>query len=115
MNCKDGMIRVVIFGSVYLFTQSAAAFAEKVTLGCGHGPEYTVLYYTFDMEVKTVKDAEGGTFPIQVTEDEIYWKWQGPTGYVVVHVYNRQTTQLTVYYSNGAGTIACQRVPRGPL
>jgi len=50
-----------------LFAQAVSALAETVTLACSRGPGYVILYYTFDMEAKTVKHAQGGTFPTQVT------------------------------------------------
>ena len=52
-----------MIGSMLLIAGVVPAFAEKVTLGCALGPEYHVMYYTFDMGAKTVKDAnpvEGG-------------------------------------------------------
>ena len=116
------MIRIVFVGSILMIAQPVSAFAEKVTLGCALGPEYHVMYYTFDMEAKTVKDAnpvEGGilgTFPFQITEDEISWKFnQNDSPIEVVNVYNRQTAQLTTYWPTQTMTLACHAVPHGPL
>ncbi len=51
----------------------SAAFAEKITLACSLGADYVVLYFTFDLAAKTVKDYDGGKFVIQITDDEINW------------------------------------------
>jgi hypothetical protein len=67
------------------------------------------------MEALTVKDAMfGGTFPIQVTDDEIRWT-DRDRGTSWVDVYNRDTAQLREYFYNAPTTLSCQRVARGPL
>ena len=115
MSVNNGIIRVLVIGLILLVAEVVPAFAEKVTLACSRDPtQYVTLYYTFDMDAMGVKDAEGGVFPIQVTDDEIYWKVVKNWG-SVVHVYNRQSAQLVIYYYNGAQAIACQRAPHGPL
>lgn len=117
MIFRNRIIRVLVIGSALLFAQIVPAFAEKTTLACSLGSGYVTLFYTFDLDAKTVKDAEGGTFAIRITDDEIYWKRSGPAGtwQNVVHIYNRRTAQLVVYYPNGASTTTCQRAPSGPL
>jgi hypothetical protein len=113
---KTKMIRVLVIGSMLLIAQAVPAFAEKITLACSRGPEYIVLHYTFDLKALTVKDFKGDTFPIQVTDDEVRWRWTGNGPNVVVHVYNRITARLTIYYVHTEpATITCQRAQPGPL
>jgi hypothetical protein len=119
MSFKDRTIRVLFVGSILLIAQAVPALAEKVTLVCSLGPGYVTAYFTFDLAAKTVKHNSTGTFAIRVTDDEISWNSHGYKGEWsdrwLASIYNRQTTQLTIYEPNGPDTMTCQRAPSGPL
>jgi hypothetical protein len=120
MSFKDRMIRV-FFGVFLLISQAVPAFAEKITLACSHGGDYITLFYTFDLEAKTVADdapigtyaIRKGTYAIEVTEEEIFWRINPYDA----RRYNRNTAQLQLYDRNGAAgnAVPCHRVQRGPL
>lgn len=120
MSFRNGKIRVLFVGSVLLIAQTVPAFAEKVTLMCTLGGDYIKMYFTFDLNEKTVTDPRGagtyaireGTYAIQVTEDEIFWRINPQDS----ARYNRRTAQLRLYDRNGdEGVTPCIRAPRGPL
>ena len=130
MSFNERMIRLLLVGSIYLFSQVVPAFAEKITLACSAGPGYIILYLTIDTDAKTVKDLNG-TFPAQITEDAVLWKGgDGGNGYVFSNRYDRQRATVcgamtnsdafcTRYATPGLGgapaPVPCVRAPPRPF
>ena len=111
MNFNNRTIRVVFVGSILMIAQVVPALAEKVTLACSAGPGYNTYYYTFDMAAKTVADGwDRRTHPIQVTDDYIYWSGIATEIPPDRAMYNRNSSQLTLYLRTVAITENCGNV-----
>jgi len=89
------MIRAFGIGSILVIAQAVPAFAEKVTLKCGLGAGYSVMYYTIDTIAKTVSVDLGassglnGTYRAQITEYGVVWESRGPDGKMYTARYDR--------------------------
>lgn len=99
------MIRVLGIGSILVIAQAIPAFAEKVTLACSLGPGYSVSYLTIDTIAKTVTDSSvkehTGTYPAQITENDVVWEAPGITGHVYRSRYDRQRNGYCGWQTNG--------------
>lgn len=90
------MIRALGIGSILVIAQAVPAAAEKITLKCGLGAGYSVMYYTIDTNARTVSVDLGagsglnGTYPAQITEYAVVWESRGPGGKMHRAMYDRK-------------------------
>jgi hypothetical protein len=119
-NCvlSTRMIRALGIGSILVVVQAVPAFAEKVTLKCGNGAGYSVMYYTIDTIAKTVSVNLGassglnGTYPAQITEYAVVWESRGPDGKMHRASYDRSRAGYCGWETsgcNGSDIIPCVR------
>jgi hypothetical protein len=112
------MIGTLGLGSILIIAQAVPAFAEKVTLKCGNGAGYAVMYYTIDTIAKTVSVNLGasnnlnGTYPARITEDGVVWESRGPNGKMYTARYDRSRAGYCGWETgecNGSHIIPCVR------